>query len=148
MLINQINNDRMTARLENNTRLSSLLTTLFSEASAPGFNDGKRTSTDAEVIKVIKRFRDNAKITLDLLTQSGGEAERIADAEYELSILDAYLPTMMTDDELRDVVTKIIKEAKESGVATNIGSVMAVLRTNHAGLYDGTKAKNIIVSLL
>ena len=50
MLINQIKSDALEARKARQTNTATLLTTLYSEASMVGKNDGNRESTDAEVL--------------------------------------------------------------------------------------------------
>lgn len=137
----------MAAMLEKDKFKFSILTTLFSEASQPGLNDGHRNSTDSEVIRVAKRFVLASKDNLELLKKGSGNEEHIARIEQELAILEPYIPSMMSTEELQTIISGFIEEAKVHSTP-NIGMVMKYLRESHAGLYDGNDAKNIIVKLL
>lgn len=147
-LIEQLKADQLEARKARDQAKASLLTSLYSEASMPGLNDGHRLSTDSEVVKVIKRFHTNVSDNIKLMKDSGLDETRIADLEKELAILNQYIPSNMTDDELKEAIRVYIKEAREYGLTPVLGQVMTHLRTNHGGKYDGATAKNIAVSLL
>ena len=140
-ILTRIKEAQIKARKERDRVTSSLLTTLLGEAQMPGKNSGNRDSTDTEVILVIKKFIKNAKEMLKL-SQPGTEQEKIT--LIELDILEEYLPSQLSENELRDGINRIIIELIES----NMGQVMKSLKDAHNGNYDGRLASGIVKELL
>ncbi|BDR25873.1 hypothetical protein RVBP17_0840 [Pseudomonas phage sp. 30-3] len=134
-LISQIKADQLSARKCKNKIATSLLTTLLSEASQPGINDGKRESTDNEVISVINSFIKNNKIA-----QENASKDILCVLQEELAILVSYLPEQYTKDKLTEIISKYINNNPDF----TISSVMQYLRQNHSGKYEGRMAKEII----
>ena len=140
-LLTTLQNDMLTARKERDNITSSLLVTLVSEASMPGFNDGKRTSTDAEVMAAIKKFLKNNAEVLAVRPQ-----DTIAHKERE--ILERYLPKQLSDDELLVVLRSIVSSlGLQSVTGKDVGNVMKLLSSQYAGQYDGAKASALIKTL-
>ncbi len=61
----------------------------------------------------------------------------------EKVVLTAYLPQMLTSEQL----TKVIQDAIDDGHA-NIGGIMGVLKKGYPNLYDGSIASSIAQNLL
>ncbi len=137
MLLKTLKEDNLTFRKAKDTVGANLLTTLVSEASMIGKNDGNRESTDQEVIRVIKKFLDNAKETYDIMIKGGVAPTEI---EREISILKSYLPNQMSEDDLRDAINNF----RHDNPTANIGLIMKYLQINYAGLYDGKVASQIV----
>lgn len=122
--------------------------TLFGEAKKPGKDNGNRDSTDAEVLKVISRFKDGLEDNIPLF-EKRGDTEKVNEHKAQLVIvldyLDRFAPkvVLMSETELKTIVDKAIAEG-----ADNIGKVMSVLKKNHEGKYDGAMAARIIKSIL
>lgn len=146
LLIEKLKLDQLEARKARNAKKASLLTTLVSEAAMPGLNDGHRSSTDAEVIRVIKRFLDGVTTNIDALKAASGDADRIAALEEEAEILKSYTPSTLDDDELTAIIRGHISECNDFGLPVKLGNVMTFLRNSYGGRYDGVTAKNIAVS--
>lgn len=112
------------------------LTTLISEASRPGLDDGKRESTDAEVISVIKKTISGIKERLDIQYDEM--------LHTEMCYLSAYLPDVLSDDDLEMVINDFIDETLD----VNIGKVMRFLKETYPGQYDGKRASELTRNLL
>jgi hypothetical protein len=125
---------------------ATLLVTLYGEASAVGKTNGNRDSTDEEVIATMKKFKAGAQAIIGaaLVLDDSTTKSRITTAEFEISILDRYLPTMITTEELRSYIEGMIANA----VSPTIGSIMGELKRLYAGRYDGAVASTIIKELL
>ncbi len=139
-LLQQIKSKSVQFR-KNKDPMAVFLITLYSESSRPGLDDGKRESTDEEVIRVLKKFKDGAKMVMD--NSSSTTAETYLQAQQEILLIDDFLPRQMTSDELH----QIIKNTIDTGV-NNLGGIMKYLNTHHAGLYDGALASQITRQLL
>jgi hypothetical protein len=110
----------------------ALLTTLYAEAARTGNDDGKRESTDDEVIATIKKFLKNANETIRI--------KHSIRLEYEIDTLSGYLPRQMTEERIREVVVKLN--------ATNIGQVMQHFKADYGGRYDGGVVSRIAREIL
>ncbi len=112
------------------------LTTLLGEASRPGKDKGNRESTDEEVLQVLKKFKAGAVEMLDIFERVE-DVDKIIATKLEIRILDEYLPKLMSDIELENIIAKFVVDADK---APNVGQIMAYLKLNYAGQYDGKAA--------
>lgn len=134
-LLEQIRGDQLAARKAGNKAAAALLTTLIGEATkvtAEEFKKGQTEITDGKVVAKIKSFSENAKQTLAV-----APADRKSEIQAEIDILEGYLPQQVSEDELR----AIIGMWKEDGL--NLGQIMAKLKAEYEGRYDGKLASSI-----
>lgn len=126
-IIEKIKNDQLAARKERNTAVSSVLTTVLSECTMIGKNDGGRETTDAEVVaylkKTIKNLTDFHNLTDDAI--------RKATLMIEIFTLQNYLPAQMTEVQIENIVNSLKQQGK------GVPDIMRFFKENHAGMYDG-----------
>jgi uncharacterized protein YqeY len=65
----------------------------------------------------------------------------------EIKVLEAYLPTQLTDDEIRTMAEKVIAETKALGM-TDFGKVMKVLVPQLQGRAAGDRVSQILRQIL
>lgn len=136
-MFKRIKSDRLVARREKNKEVSSILTTLIGEIESDVIGNTKiKEITDDVVIAKIKKFSKSLNELLSKLDKDSPAAEL---PNYELKILNSYLPSQLTEDELRAIII-------DSGL-TNIGEIMKMLKSNYSGLFDGKMASSIIKEL-
>ena len=150
MLIDRIRADQLAARKARDSVAAGLLTTLIGEATsvseeefraaaeAARGDDGDAVAvsvpiTDEKVTATIVKFLKNAKANRELMKTSDAKTER------EIEILSAYLPQQMTEADLRAAIDGF----RRDNPGANVGGVMAFLKANHAGLYDGRLASQL-----
>jgi len=143
-LILQIKKDQLQARKNSQTAEATLLTTLLGEAAMIGKNAGNRETTDEEVVAVIKKFVKN---NTELMGYAEAESNAYLSAKDENALLSQYLPSQMTEDELREAVQSRIIALDEISPKL-MGSVMKWLKDNYAGQYDGGLASKVVKELL
>ena len=101
--------------------------------------------TDAEILAVIKRLAKQRKESI-IQYEAAGRADLADPEKLELAILDAYLPTLMSQDEIRPVA-----EAKkaELGVTdkSKLGILVGAVMKELAGKADGGDVKVVVESL-
>lgn len=140
-LLSQIKNDALTARKSRDQVASSLLITLGSEAAMAGTNDGKRESTDNEVLATVRKF---IKGNSELLNVRPNDEVALR----EKTILESYLPKQMSEDELRAEIALI---AQSLGISTigpkDTGTLMKALSVRRGGEFSGAQASALIKSL-
>lgn len=137
-LLNQIKADQLQARKDKDKALAGCLTTLYSEAANIGLNDGKRETSDLEVIAVAKKFIKN----LDEVIANVNEEAAIV-FEFEKEVYSRYLPKQMTRAELNDAINDIFDTIPEISIKS-LGLVMKALNQQYAGLFDGKEASQLV----
>jgi uncharacterized protein len=146
-LIKRIQEDQLRARKAKHSAEADLLTTLLSEAQAPGFNDRKRESTDDEVVTVVKSFIKNIELTLKALAEKETRAIRtieVVKLTTEREILQRYLPHQFSRSELREVLSLAMHQYAYSSKA----EFMKYLKSTFHGKYASEIAVSIIDELL
>jgi uncharacterized protein YqeY len=131
--------DQLSARKSQSHTTISILTTLIGEGVSIGKNSGNRETTDVEMIALIKKFIKNNE---EVITALDFNDPRSQTTFLENIILKAYLPKQLTESELRDIIGACVLTGQ------NMGGIMATLKTNHSGLYDGKLASAIIKEIL
>jgi uncharacterized protein YqeY len=129
MLIEQIKTQQLAARKSGNSHAAAL-TTLLSEASMIGKNDGNRLTTDGEVVAVVKKFIKNLDETILAIESRGGLATpQIA----ERAFLSTFLPQQLTEADLREIAE----------VYSSLPAFMKRLKDSYPGQYDGKLASTV-----
>lgn len=122
--------------------LASSLTTLKGELETKQKSlKPQRDLTDDEVIATIKKTISTLEGNIILYDERNMEEAAIM-ARSEIALFEEFLPTQMTDDEIRFFVTAKIKEG------ANMGQIMGALKAEKAGLYDGKVASVMVKELL
>ena len=150
-LFEQIKADQLAARKARESLKATLLTTLIGELTAIGKNDGNREVTDADVVKLIKKFLDGVNETIKLMPDASnvdGSADRYVNLLHEQSILTAYMPQQMDEAALTAAVKEIVDDMKERASVVNMGMVMGALKIGFGGQYDGAMASKIVKTCL
>ena len=102
--------------------------------------------TDVEAIKIIQNLVKQRKEAADIYKENGRN-DLMENENAELEILNAYLPQMMSEDDLRILVQKVVDDTGASSLS-DIGKVMPEVMKQSAGKADGTMAQSIVRDLL
>ncbi len=102
--------------------------------------------TDVEAIKIIQNLVKQRKEAADIYKENGRN-DLMENENAELEILNAYLPQMMSEDDLRILVKKVV-EATGASSLSDIGKVMPEVMKQSAGKADGKMAQSIVRDLL
>lgn len=137
--------EAMKAREEVRLRtVRGMLTAFTNELVATG-RKPQDWLNDAEVLTVIKRLAKQRKESI-LSYESNNRPELAIPEKEELLVLDSYLPTLMTQEEIRPIV-----EAKmaELGVTdkSKMGQLVGAVMKDLAGKADGGDVKLVVESL-
>jgi len=131
MIYENLRKDLNEARKAKDSAKVLMLSTVLGEiASGAKMVDGAKLIDDTLSTAVLKK---TIKGLDELLTF--GENEK---ASTERALLESYLPTQMTEAELSAAIAKAVTEG-----ATDMKGIMAYLKANHLGLYDGKLASKL-----
>lgn len=144
MIIEQIKQDQVAARIARDQLRTSLLTTVLGEAETAAKNKGQALLSDQDTIALLKKFIDNIKTTIEYCEDNYYRVsdERYENAVAERMILEKYMPVALTEEQL----SVIIKVFADQGL--NMGQIMQRLKEGYAGQYDGAKASALVKSVL
>lgn len=141
-LLENIRQKSIEARKAKDAAAASLLVTLLSEAAMVGKNANRET-TDAETMAIVKKFIKNNDETIGRIS----DPTAIAALTAENAIMQQFLPTQLSGDELSSIVSGLIAETGSS-TAKDMGRVMKLLKERHDGSYDSKIASDLIKSQL
>ena len=143
-LIEDIKADCNVARRAHESDKALSLTTLLSEASMIGKNDGNRQTTDVEVVGIVKKFINNIDFTLSKVPAGYPTAMRLT---MERELYSVYLPKQLDENEIRQELTKI---KTESNLTTpkGMGELLKTFKLNFEGRYDGAVAARLAKEIL
>ena len=106
----------------------------------------RKDISDEEALKVIKTLVKQRKESTKIFLKAG--REELAEKEnLEISILEKYLPKMISNDEIRILVEGIVKEIGAKDFS-DIGKVMPLVMKRGKGKVDGKLANDILKELL
>lgn len=128
-LIEKISGDFMSAYKDKDMKKKNFLGVIKTEVTKE-----TKTPEDSYVVGKLKSMIKNAEATNSL-------------TEYELGIINDYLPTQMTEDVLRETIGDFITK-EELSTMKDMGKIMEYLKSNFDGEYDGKLASTITKELL
>jgi len=125
----KINADYMTAFRAKNTTAKNLLSVIKGEIQTTEKNTGVENMSDEDVMKILKK-------TVKSLKETNASFPSAQTAE-ELFIAEAYLPTQMSEEDVRTAVDEIIASMRTTLTVKEMGKVMGQFNSKYAGLADG-----------
>ena len=102
--------------------------------------------TDVEAIKIIQNLVKQRKEAADIYKENGRN-DLMENENAELEILNTYLPQMMSEDDLRILIKKVVEDTGALNLS-DIGKVMPEVMKQSAGKADGKMAQSIGRDLL
>ncbi|MBL8638314.1 MAG: GatB/YqeY domain-containing protein [Alphaproteobacteria bacterium] len=109
------------------------------EARAKGNMDGIAEGDILSLMQgMIKQRQESAK-----MYREGNRLELAVKEDEEIKIIEAFLPTQMSDEEVAGVVATLISSVGAAGIK-DMGKVMAELKAKYAGQLDMAKAGAVV----
>jgi len=104
--------------------------------------DGKKELDDNGVIDIISKEVKMRKDSIEEF-RKGDREDLVAQNEAEIAVLMKYLPTQLTEDEVRSLVKEAVAASGASS-AKEMGKVMAVLMPKVKGRADGKLVNTVV----
>ena len=106
----------------------------------------RKDNSDEEALKIIKTLVKQRKESAEIYSKAG--REELAEKEnFEISILNTYLPKLMSEEDVLSLNKKIVNETNAKDLS-DIGKVMPLVMQRGKGKVDGKIANSILRSLL
>ena len=122
-----------------------VLRSLISKIKGKQIEKGGSLS-EVEELNIIKNSVKQIKESI-LIYKKANRVELVEKESTELSILESYLPKMLTHQETKDLVSLAIKETGAKSMS-DLGKVMPVIMKLGGGQIDGKKANIMLRELL
>jgi uncharacterized protein len=131
-----IDNDVKNAMRAGDTRRRDALR-LLTAALKQKEVDERKTLSDADVVAVIEKMIKQRRDSVAQFEQ-GGRADLVEKENFEIAVLQAYMPAALSDAEIDSAIGEAIAETGAKGPA-DMGKVMGVLKNRLAGRADMSK---------
>lgn len=127
------------------TVLRSLVSGFTNELVASGKTPQDEV-TDEIAMTVIKRAAKQRKDAIEQF-EKGGRDDLVSKEKEELELIEAYLPEMMSEDQVREIVGK---KKEELGISdkSGMGQLMGAVMQETKGQADGAIVKKIVDEVL
>ena len=123
--------------------LRSIKTAIMEVKTAPG---GKKELEDGDIIKIIQKLVKQRKESMDIYSQAG-RSELADNEQQEMFVLMNYLPKMLTESEVEEIVAKTIADLDATSMK-DMGKVMGFINKTYSGQVDGSIVSRIVKSKL
>ena len=140
-LIAQIEDDLTDAMRAGETERRDALRLILNALRAAE-KDLQRPLKEDEELQVLQRERKR-RVEAAEAFRAGGREEQAAKEEQELEVLEEYMPELLSDDELEEIVDDVIAEVGATGMR-DFGRVMADVMPQVAGRADGSAVGQLV----
>lgn len=120
----------------------SLIASFVNEMVAKG-KTPQEPINDEDALKVITKAAKQRKDSIEQF-EKGGRPELAESEKLELAILEKYLPTLMSEDEVKSVVLAKIKELSIVD-KKDMGKLMSAIMQELKGKADGGLVKKVVI---
>ena len=144
-LFEQIQNDMYAAMKAGKKEESNTLRTTLAKLKDKRIEKRDNLS-EAETITVLQTLVKQRKESVELF-KKGGRPELAASEKGEIDILNSYLPQMISEDKIRNIVQEVVDEVGAVSMA-DLGKVMSKVMEQGKGLIDGKTAQQFVREIL
>ena len=102
----------------------------------------QRPLSEDEELQVLQRERKR-RVEAAEAFRAGGREEQAQSEERELAILEEFMPSPLTEDEIEEIVDDAIAEVGATSIA-DLGRVMADVMPQVAGRADGSAVSQLV----
>ena len=144
-IFEKIQSDMYQAMKDKNTVKSKTLRVVLAKLKDKKI-DKRDDLSEGEELKVLQTLAKQHKESITMFS-NGSRNDLVEMESKELQIIEEYLPKMMTDEEVQNIVKNSIEETGAQSLA-DIGKVMPLIMKKGAGKIDGKKAQLYLRVLL
>lgn len=111
-----------------------------------GQSTGREAIDETEILQLLQKMVKQRKESEETYRQAG-RGELVEQEQFEISVIEEFLPAQMSEDDIRNAVSEIIKAEGASGLK-DMGKTMGALKAKYAGQMDFGKASAMAKELL
>jgi len=107
---------------------------------------GRPPLSDEDLLLLLQKMIKQRHESVELY-EKGGRPELAAQEREEITIISKYLPAQMTDHEISETISALLKETSATAMK-DMGRVMAAMKERYAGKLDFAKASAAVKKML
>ena len=132
----------MKAKESDKTRVLRSIKAKILEKEISERKDGESTLSDDQIVQVLMKAAKQRKESIDQFKE-GGRNDLVEKEEMELTLIEKYLPEMMSEEEIRVAVKNQIEQMNATSMA-DMGKVMGSLMGKLKGKAEGSIISRIV----
>jgi uncharacterized protein len=140
-LITRIEDELKQARLARDGDRRDALSLILSSLRTAE-KDLQRPLSEEEELQVLQRERKRRAEAADAYEAAGREEQADAE-EYELEVLEEFMPAPLSEDELEEIIDDVIAEVGATSIR-DLGRVMADVMPQVSGRADGSEVSQLV----
>ncbi|UPT60064.1 GatB/YqeY domain-containing protein [Geobacillus thermoleovorans] len=141
-LLDRLNDDMKQAMKNKEKEKLSVLRMLKAALQNEAIKLGKSPLSEGEELTVLSRELKQRKDSLQEF-ENAGRSDLVEKVKTEIEIVQSYMPTPLTEDELRELIEQTIKEVGASSKA-DMGKVMGAIMPKVKGRADGSLVNKLV----
>jgi len=102
--------------------------------------------SDDDVMQVLKKYLKQRNEAAEQFGKAGRE-DLVEKEKYEASVIEAYMPEMMTEDQLKPIVAEAVAETGASSMK-DMGNVMKIVLEKAGSAADGKMVSTLVKAAL
>ena len=123
-----------------------LIISSIKDAEIAGRSKGQKEIKDSDIIPILKKMIKQRNESCEVYKKAGRD-ELLESELKEMEIINAFLPTQLSEEETKKICQETIKSVGASSTK-DMGKVMGALKAKHADTIDFSKVSLIIKELL
>ena len=140
-LITRIEEELKEARLERDADRRDALS-LILNALRSSQKELQRPLSDEEELQVLQRERKR-RVEAAEAFRAGGRDEQAEDEEYELEVLEEFMPEPLSEEDIEEIIDDVISEVGATSIR-DMGRVMAGVMHQVSGRADGSVVSQLV----
>lgn len=104
--------------------------------------DSRKPADDAEILGLLRKAAKSRKDAIEEF-KKGGRNDLVEKEAQEISIIESYLPAALSEDEMVEIIDRVIAEVSPSGMK-EMGKVMKESLARLAGRADGGVVNRLV----
>ncbi len=140
----------LTARIESELRAARLARdedrrdalSLALNALQAAQKELQRPLSEEEELQVLQHERKRRQEAAEAF-RAGGREDRAEDEEYELEVLEEFMPEPLSEEELEEIIDDVISEVGATSIR-DLGRVMAGVMHQASGRADGSTVSQLV----
>ena len=139
-------NSALKAKDKNSYPTLRLIISAIKDAEIAGRSKGVKEITDNDINAILKKMVKQRNESCEVYKKAGRD-ELLESESKEIEIINAFLPTQLSEEETKKICQETIKSVGASSMK-DMGKVMGALKAKHADTIDFSKVSLIIKELL
>ena len=139
-------NSALKAKDKNTYPTLRLIISAIKDAEIAGRSKGVKQITDSDINAILKKMVKQRNESCEVYKKAGRD-ELLESESKEIEIINAFLPTQLSEEETKKICQATIKSVGASSMK-DMGKVMGALKAKHADTIDFSKVSLIIKELL